>query len=190
MKVAAFHGSPRAGGNSELLLKEAVRAVEDSGHAVILFKPALMDISPCRGCGGCAEKGICVVKDEMFSVYDAIRECERFIVSTPVFFLGLPAQIKKVVDRCQAFWSAKVLLGSPIRPGPSGRKGLLLVVGGMKIKSGYTCAGATATAFFRTIGVDRHETLSYSKVDERGAIVKHPTALRDAYDAGKRLVMM
>ena len=188
MKVAAFHGSPRQGGNSELLLKEAVRAVEEAGHSVVLFSPARMDIAPCRSCGGCAQQGICEVKDEMSAVYEAIRQCERFIVSTPVFFLGLPAQLKKMVDRCQAFWSAKYLLGCPVPAGPSGRRGLLLVVGGMKMASGYTCAGATATAFFRVISVDRHETLSYSKVDGKGDIARHPTALRDAYEAGRRLV--
>jgi multimeric flavodoxin WrbA len=188
MKIAAFHGSPRKGGNSELLLEEALRAVREAGHEVSLFKPAGMDIAPCRNCGGCATEGRCVVRDEMTVVYDAIRGAHRFVVSSPIFFLGMPAQIKKMIDRCQAFWSEKYLLGRSIEPGAEGRKGLLLLVGGMKMKKGYTCAGATATAFFRTISVDEHETLSYAEIDAKGAVRDHPTALREAYEAGARLV--
>jgi multimeric flavodoxin WrbA len=129
-----------------------------------------------------------VVKDEMSGVYDAIRTAHRFIVSSPIFFLGMPAQIKKLVDRCQAFWSEKYLLGRSIDPGAEGRRGLLLLVGGMKMKKGYTCAGATATAFFRTISVNEHETLAYAEIDHKGAVREHPAALREAYEAGARLV--
>ena len=153
-----------------------------------LLRPSTMDIAPCRGCGGCAVEGRCVVEDGMTEVYEALRGASRFILATPVFFLGLPAQIKKLVDRCQAFWSEKYLLKRPIPAGPEGRKGLLLVVGGMRMKKGYACAGATATAFFRTISVGEHETLSYEAVDEKGAILRHPTALGEAREAGRRLV--
>lgn len=190
MKVAAFHGSPRPGGNSELLLREALRAFEGGVHEVVLFRPARMRISPCRGCGKCSKTGACVVRDEMDRIYDAIRGCQRFIVSTPVYFMGLPAQMKAVVDRCQAFWSGKYLLGKKILPGPAGRKGLLLLVGGMKMQKGLSCAAATATAFFRTISVGEHETLSYCRVDSKGSIKRHPAALREAFEAARRLVSL
>jgi hypothetical protein len=51
------------------------------------------------------------------------------------------------------------------------------------------CAEVTAKAFFRTISVPEHETLSYGGVDSRGDIEKHPIALQDAYEAGKRLAL-
>ena len=48
--------------------------------------------------------------------------------------------------------------------------------------------GATAKAFFRTVSVPEHKTLGYIGVDAKGEILKHPSALKDAYDAGKELV--
>jgi len=53
---------------------------------------------------------------------------------------------------------------------------------------GVQCAETSAKAFFRTISVPEHKTLSYTGVDAKGAILKHPTALKDAYEAGKELV--
>ncbi len=188
MRVIAFLGSPRIEGNTELLLKETIRAVEEEGHSVTLFRPSEMDISPCLNCGGCDETGQCIVEDDMTDVYQAIREGDRFVIASPIFFFGLSAQIKALIDRCQSFWCEKYLLKRPIEPGPYGRKGLLLMVGGMKRQVGFDCGGATAKAFFRTISVPEHETLYYKEIDARGAIREHPTALTDAYKAGKKLV--
>ncbi|MGE5893272.1 MAG: flavodoxin family protein [bacterium] len=188
MKVVAFLGSPRIGGNSELLLREAMRAVEEEGHEIILFRPNEMDISPCTNCSGCDKTGECVIRDDMDQVYASIREGDRFILASPIFFFGLSAQIKALIDRAQALWCEKYLLRKPIPEGPYGRKGLLLLVGGMKKEIGCTCGDATATAFFRTISVSEHETLCYQQVDAKGAITKHPTALQEAYAAGKKLV--
>ena len=188
MKVIAFLGSPREGGNSELLLREAIRAVEESGSDVRLFTLNQMNIMPCQNCGGCDETGICIFDDDMTQIYDAIRAADRIILASPIFFFGLSAQAKIMIDRCQAFWCEKYLLKKSIPEGPYGRKGLLLLVGGMKKEIGIQCSEATAKAFFRTVSVPEHKTLGYLGVDAKGAILKHPTALKDAYEAGKELV--
>ncbi len=188
MKVIAFLGSPREGGNTELLLSEAIRAIKEKGHEVILFRPSKLNISPCINCGSCEETGECVIEDDMEEVYRAIREGERFILASPIFFSGLSAQIKALIDRCQALWCEKYLLKRSIPEGPNGRKGLLLMVGGMRKEIGFECGNATATAFFRTISVPEHEVLYFKEIDAKGAIRKHPTALKDAFEAGRRLV--
>ena len=94
-----------------------------------------------------------------------------------------------MVDRCQAFWCEKYLLKKVIPAGPHGRKGLLLLVGGMKKDDGKHCAEAVAKGFFRTCSVQEHETLFFGGVDAKGDVQKHPTALQEAYEAGKRLGM-
>jgi hypothetical protein len=85
-----------------------------------------------------------------------------------------------MIDRCQNFWCEKYLLKKLIEPGKFGRKGLLLLVGGMKKEVGVNCGNSCATAFFRTVNVPEHKILSYLGIDEKGAILKHPTALKDA----------
>jgi multimeric flavodoxin WrbA len=190
MKIIAFHGSPRVDGNSHILLKEALKEIDKSQHKIQLFRLNEMNIRPCQNCGGCEETGLCVVKDDMGEVYDAIREADRVIVASPIFFFGLSAQTKIMIDRCQAFWCEKYLLKRPIPEGPYRRKGLLLLVGGMKKEIGIECGGATATAFFRTISVQEHETLSFLGIDKKGAILDHPTALNEVYKAGGKLITL
>src|SRR4030042_5952802 len=193
MKIIAFLGSPRENGNTELLLREAIRGIEESGFPVQVFNLNQMNILPCQNCGGCDDTGICVNEDDMAQIYDAIKTADRVILASPIFFFSLSAQAKIMIDRCQCFWCEKYLLKKPIPSGPYGRKGLLLLVAGMKDKIGATgldCAGKTAKAFFRTIRVPEHKTLGFSCIDAKGAIRKHPTALKEAYEAGKELVKL
>lgn len=188
MKVITFLGSPRKNGNTELLLKEAIRGIVDSGFEVQTFNLNHMKIRPCQDCGACNKTGICKIKDDMGQIYTAIRESHRFILASPIFFFSLSAQAKIMIDRCQAFWCEKYLLKRPIPGEQYGRKGLLLLVGGMKNEIGFQCAEAIAKAFFRTISVPEHNTLSFTGIDAKGAILEHPTALKDAYKAGKALI--
>lgn len=188
MKIAVFHGSPRIDGNTDILLRETLRAVEGPDNETEVFRLNFMNIKPCQDCGGCETTGACIIIDDMNAIYRAIREADRIILASPVFFFALSAQAKLMIDRCQAFWCEKYLLKKPIAAGPQGRKGLLLVVGGMKKEIGIQCAEATATAFFRSISVPEHRTLSFLGIDAKGAILEHPDALKGAFEAGKDLV--
>lgn len=188
MRVAAFNGSPRRGGNTELLLWEALKPIEYAGHDVVKFNLNELNIQPCQDCGGCEATGQCVQDDDMGMIADAIRQCERIILASPIFFFSLSAQTKLMIDRCQAFWCERYLMKRSIPQGPDGRKGLFLVVGGMKQDIGLHCAEASAKAFFRTISVPEHETLGFLNIDSKGAICEHQTAFDDAYLAARRLI--
>ena len=188
LSIVAFHGSPRVGGNSDILLQEALKPINKEGHEVMLFKLNLMNIKPCQNCGKCDNTGLCVIEDDMGAIYDAVRVADRVILSSPIFFFALSAQTKIMIDRFQCFWCEKYLLKRPISEGPQGKKGLLLLVGGMKKDIGIQCGEATAKAFFRSISVPEHQTLSYLGIDQKGAILRHSTALNDACCAGERLI--
>jgi multimeric flavodoxin WrbA len=188
MKVIALQGSPREGGNTDILLTEALKPIKEAGHEIVTFTLNSMNITPCQDCGQCEDSGVCVIEDDMVSIKEAIRAADRIILASPIFFFGLSAQTKAMVDRCQAFWCEKYLLKKPISEGPLGRKGLLIVVGGMKKEIGIQCCEATAKAFFRTVSVPGHESLGFLEVDSKAAIMLHPTARSDAQEAGKRLV--
>lgn len=189
MNVIAFLGSPRKGGNSETLLNEAIRGVEDAGHKVAhLFDLNQMNIRPCQNCSGCEETGCCIVKDDMQEVSAALREADRIILASPIFFSGVSAQTKAMIDRTQAFWCEKYLLKKPVPPGPHGRRGLFIVVGGQKKPQGVECAKETVRIFFSTINVRKHRTLAYRGIDAKGDIQKYTEALKEVYNAAIELV--
>jgi multimeric flavodoxin WrbA len=188
MKIIAFCGSPRINGNTELLLNEVIRGIEDTGMTVNRFNLNVMNIKPCQDCGGCNDTGKCIYQDDMEQIYEAVRTADRIILASPIFFFSLSAQTKIMIDRFQSFWCEKYLLKKSVKEGKFGRKGLLLLVGGMKKEVGVQCSEACATAFFRTISVREHETLSFLGIDAKGEIMRHPTALGDAYEAGRKLI--
>ena len=188
MRIIALNGSPRPGGNTELLLEEALKPLRESGNVVRLFKLNTMNIKPCQDCGGCVKTGVCIYQDDMQEIYDAIREADRVILASPVFFYSISAQAKAMVDRCQSFWCEKYLLKKSIPAGPDGRKGLFLLVGGMKKDDGKHSAEAVVKGFFRTISIPEHESLFFGGVDAKWDILQHPTALKEAYEAGKKLM--
>jgi multimeric flavodoxin WrbA len=191
MKVLALNGSPRRGGNTEILLETTLKGIREQGGEVTRYDLNLLSLSPCQQCGACDQSGNCIIKDDMQAIHDHILTTDRIIVASPVFFFSVSAQTKIVIDRCQPFWAQKYVHRKPVPAGPFGRKGLVLLVGGMKQtekNEGFHCAEVVVRAFFRTVNVQEHMTLAYGDVDEKGMIRSHPTALQEAYEAGKKLV--
>lgn len=188
MKIVALNGSPRKNGNTELLLKETIKGIKEKGHEVLIYNLNEMNIKPCQDCGGCDSTGKCIISDDMDRIYVSIRETDRLILASPIFFFGLSAQTKIMIDRCQSFWCEKYLLKKPMPESQYGKKGLLLLIGGMKKEIGVQCGEATAKAFFRTVSVQEHEAMTLLGIDAKGAILEHPDALKAAYEAGISLI--
>ncbi|MCX8110758.1 MAG: flavodoxin family protein [Syntrophorhabdaceae bacterium] len=187
MKITVFNGSPRIRGNTDILIEAALKAIKEKGYPVEVFRLNTMNIKPCQDCGGCDNTGICIIEDDMDLIYRSIREADRVILASPIFFSGLSAQAKIMIDRCQALWCEKYLLKRQMPQARFERKGLLLLVGGMKKDTGIKCGEESGKAFFRSIGIPIHETMGFTGIDKKGAILEHPTALRDVYDAARRL---
>ena len=186
MKVVGISGSPRKEGNTETLLLEFLRGAEESGAETRLFILRQMDIAPCRHCDGCLVEGKCVVKDDMWLIYPELEGLDALVLASPIQFYGLTAQVKAMIDRCQAFWARKHVLKRTLSKRP--RKGVFISVGGTKSRDLFEPAKATVKIFFRTIDVEYWGELLYRGVDEKGAIRQHPTALKEAFVLGKRLV--
>ncbi len=187
MKILALLGSPRKG-NSEILLNEASKICNEKNHELILIKPCHLNISGCTACDGCKETGTCIISDDMDKIYPLLKESQRIIIASPIFFFGIPGQFKLLVDRVQCLWYEKYIL-KKVSPHPLKRKALIMLVGGMKKgEIGITCAEATLKAFLRTIDVREERTLSYLGYDEPEAILKNSSALQEVRKATEELL--
>jgi multimeric flavodoxin WrbA len=185
MKILGIMGSPRLGGNTDLLLDAALNGAESEGVDVEKVIVDKLNISPCREYYGCLKDGNCVIRDDMDSLYPKLLEADRIIVASPMFFYGVTAQLKAVIDRCQALWARKYVLKQNW-PG-AGRKGAFIAVGATKGQTLFDGSIATVRYFFKTIGVEYAEELLVRGVDQKGDIQKHPSALEDAFELGRRL---
>ena len=190
MYVLGLAGSPRRGGNSETLLDQALAGAASQGAQTEKIVLSELTMRPCQHCGGCARTGICIVGDEMQIVYEKLRQADYLILASPLFFLGVTAQTKAAIDRCQALWVARYVLKHRQTRGPAGRRrrALFISVGGQHRPNMFEGALATVRAFFATCDFAFEGALLYSGIEEKGDIRKHPTALREAFEAGARLV--
>jgi multimeric flavodoxin WrbA len=109
MTVLGIYGSPRKGGNSDLLLDRVLEGAAAAGAEVERIVVRDLSIKGCQECGGCDKTGECVIDDGMTAVYPLLWETPVIILSSPVFFYGLPSQVKMLVDRSQALWSRRML---------------------------------------------------------------------------------
>ena len=107
MKVLALNGSPRRGGNTELLLEEALKGVREKGGEVTLYHLNTLSLTPCQQCGACDDSGSCIIADDMQSVHRDILTADRIIVASPIFFFSVSAQTKIVIERWPREWSRK-----------------------------------------------------------------------------------
>ena len=105
-KVLILSGSPRKGGNSDVLCDQFLKGAVDAGNQVEKIRVAEKAIHPCLGCYYCKEhRGECVYKDGMSEILQKIIDCDVLVLSSPVYFYSACAQLKAVIDRCVARWT-------------------------------------------------------------------------------------
>lgn len=185
MKILGIMGSPRLGGNTDLLLDAVLNGARSQGAEVEKIVVDKLNISPCREYYGCLKDGNCVIRDDMDSLYPRLLGADCIVVASPMFFYGITAQLKAVIDRCQALWARKYVL-KQTWPG-AGRKGAFIAVGATKGGTLFDGSIATVKYFFKTVGVEYADQLLIRGVDQEGDIQRHPTALKDAFELGQRL---
>lgn len=190
MLLLALYGSPRQGGNTDILLDEflkgALSAVPKTQVQKIFIRN--LKITPCQEYNTCLKTGQCIIQDEMNTLYEQLLKADMVVLSAPVFFYNVPAQVKIIIDRCQALWARKYILKKT--PKGAGRKGFFISAGGTKGENLFTGTILTVKYFFKAINVDYAGELVYNKIDAKGAVIKHPTALKDVFEAGGKLASL
>ncbi|WP_028584817.1 flavodoxin family protein [Desulfogranum mediterraneum] len=185
MKVLILNGSPRKGGNTELLLEELGRGLREAGCDFRLIDLPSLQIHPCINCGHCEQHGQCIFKDDMEELYHLIPQCRRIIIGSPVYFYGVTAQAKAFIDRCQVLWSRKYLLGTP--KGTEEHRGYLVSVAGTSGKKVFDGVRLTARYALDAMGCSYCDELLVRDVDQLGAILKHPEELERARELGRTI---
>jgi multimeric flavodoxin WrbA len=188
LKVLGIAGSPRRGGNTDLLLAEVMKGAANKGAIVNTIILSNLDISPCQHCDACLQAGKCRIEDNMQMVYHELEQADRIVLASPIQFMGVSAQAKAMIDRCQAMWARKYVLNQPPLGDRRERKGLFISVGGRKAANMFEPAVATVKSWFTVLDISYAGELLFPGVDEKGAIAKNPDALNKAFLAGQKLV--
>lgn len=188
MRVLGIAGSPRRGGNTQRLLDRALEGARNQGAETRKLILNDLEFSPCQECGDCDDSGVCAYDDDMTVVYDGVKQADALILSSPIFFGSLSAQTKMMIDRFQCWWAAKYLLKQPIVPKERRRNGLFISVSGRGNPDHFENAKKIVKIFFLNIEVVYASELFYARIDKKSEILDHPTAMDEAFAAGKNLV--
>jgi len=185
MKVLGINGSPRKGGNTDILLNNTLKGAQNKGARVEKIVLNDLKFSPCQECENMPSDRFCIIEDDMQAVYRKIEESDAIILTSPIFFGSLSAQTKMMIDRFQCVWRAKSILRKQVFE--KRKIGVFISVEGSNRKDFFDNARSIVKNFFVTINADYKEELFCSGIEEKNAILKQPELLKTAFKLGEKL---
>ncbi len=177
MKVLGLVGSPRKGGNTDLLVSAVLFGAGAAGHEIEKLYIYDYDISPCVDCRGCKkEQYECVVKDGMRQIYPKLEVADVIVFGTPLYWYGPTAKMKLLIDKLRPYTTSKKLKGKKailIVPSEEGPKACRNLVGMIKQS-------------FEYLGLDLVWKI-LATASEKGDVQRQPNVLDEAFQLGKSL---
>ena len=190
VRVIGISGSPHRHGNTETLLDAFLEGAGRAGGSV--EKVILKDLAytPCRGCNACHKDGECIVKDEALPLFDRILMADCIAVASPIYSMGITAELKGLIDRAQYIWARKFIQKTLYFTDDHIRrhKGLFISTAGLSWDNVFDAAFPAITAFFNTMGFEYYDNIIANDMDRWKGIQGHPTALSEAYARGQEVV--
>ena len=177
MNILVLSGSPRKGGNTELLAEAFAKGATEGQHRVEIVSVRDYKVNPCLGCNACFNTdGVCAQKDDMAAIYEKMSQADMLVIASPVYFYGISAQLKTFIDR----------LHNPIRDSFPIQKMALLLVGAASLPELFD---AILTEYILCLNFFKLEDAGHvlvRKVNNKGDI-KNTDALNEAYSLGRSI---
>jgi multimeric flavodoxin WrbA len=180
VRVLGVMGSPRLGGNTDVLLAETLRGAASVGAATTKVDLVTRDVRPCSGCDGCTKSGVCVIDDDMGELLDELLASDVWVLGTPVYWWGPTAQMKAFIDRWYAGWQT-----ADGRARMAKRVALISPFGDSEPATARHVVGMLADAL-EFLKADFAGQLLVS-ADKRGEVAANVQAMAEAFALGARL---
>ena len=176
-RIVVLVGSVRRDGNTELLAKAFAEGA-GKHHEVELVSVADYRINPCRGCNYCytSEGNRCIQQDDMPAIYEKLRQADMVVIASPVYFYGISAQLKTLVDR----------LHTPMRNSFGIRRLGLILAGAATLPDLFDPILLQYRMILRFFDLEDIGTVLVSGVREKGD-VRNGDGIRQAYELGNNL---
>ena len=176
-KVLILSGSPRKGGNSDLLCDDFLRGAQESGNQVEKVFLRSKKVAPCNACYYCKNSGgKCAIPDDMAEIMDKMQAADVIVMASPVYFYSIGAQMKAVIDRSVARWT-----------NIPNKEFYYIMTAAEDSDTVMDCTLECFRGFAACLDGAQEKGVIYGKgVYEAGAIKGLP-AMREAYEMGKQV---
>ena len=176
-KVVILHGSPRVGGNSDILAKEFKKGVEDGGNTAKKISFPMRFINYCKGCLGCVSSGECVIHDDMSSILEDMVDADVIVFASPIYFNTISGQMKTMIDRLTP--KAKQLANKDY---------YFLFSAATNDKNSLKSAVCELRGFLNCIGIETEKGIVFGlNAETEGEINHNKYALNQAFEFGKNI---
>jgi NAD(P)H-dependent FMN reductase len=171
-------GSPRYGGNTEILVDEVLRGAQEAGAQVEKVLLSELDIAPCQACDRCLTTGECAQGDGWSTLLEQMKRSQIWVLGTPVYWSGPTAQFKAFLDR----WH------SALRIEFDEQRAVLVIPMGEPDTSYADCAVQTVRTALAFLKVELFATVLAPNVWGLGEVREYPDVVEAAYRAGQEAV--
>ncbi len=180
MKAIGIVGSPRKNGNTEILTQHTLKAIAEEGLDTELIRLAGLDIQPCNACMVCKDEERCPIDDDLFPLYNKIKEVEAIILASPVYFGSATALLKAFMERTGYIGGRRVFAGKVGGP---------LVVAR---RAGQNFTFAQLMYWFHILGFfmpgSTYWNIAFGR--EKGEVEGDEEGLRTAWNFGKNIALL
>jgi multimeric flavodoxin WrbA len=186
MEMVAICGSPRGGGNTATLVEAMLAGAREREAKTTRFDPTRMQIGDCDACRACLESADapCIVQDDMQQIYAALRRAQAWIFAAPVYFWNVAAPLKRVIDRCYAFYTEE----GGWRLGLEGkRRGAVIVVQADAEQNTPKRIADYLASVMRDLKVEVMEQIAEGGLGDPGDAAARPDLLDRAREIGRQL---
>lgn len=180
-RMIGIVGSPRRGGNTDILVEETLRGGQAAGAAVEKVFLNDLTIAPCLGCDACRKAGACIQKDDMPAVLEKMEQSSVWVLGTPVYWWGATAQFKAFLDR----WYVGT---DVIYRNPGQRVIVVIPFGDTDEKTARNIVGMFEDAL-RYLKMELFAAVLAPGAYDRGAVRGHEDVMRTARQAGRNAVV-
>lgn len=159
-KFILINGSPRVGANSDGITELAAKMLQDAGAEVETFNIRDRKINSCVACNTCKTNGcVCVHKDDMAELLEKIKSCDGILLTSPIYFAGLPGTVKVLIDRLYAIFDPTKDPGA--NGGTEKKLGIALTFGAGSPED-YAAVAKQTFYSFAVAGAKKHKTALFS----------------------------
>lgn len=177
-RVLGIVGSPRRGGNTDVLVDEVLAGAKAAGAEISKVLLDELDIRPCKGCFACAKTGTCVQNDDMAELAEQMKQSAVWVLGTPIYWWGPSAQFKAFLDRWVSIRRANLHVEKVI---------LTIPMGGGSTRYARHTVGMLEDVF-SYLGIELVATILAPGVDQPGAVRNKSEIMTAAQQAGKEAV--
>jgi multimeric flavodoxin WrbA len=192
VKILGISGSPHRHGNTETLLDAFLGGAREAGGEADKVILKSLGFSSCQGCNACHKDGVCVIEDDLIPLFDRILSMDAMALASPIYTMGITAEMKGFLDRSQYLWARKYILKTQYftRDHIRRHKGVFISTAGTGWENVFSSAFPIMTAFFDIMGFEYYDNVIAKDMDRYRGIRNHPTAIPEAREKGRKVVQV